>query len=144
MLESEEGKVGRDDNDGGEEDGTCHFVGALLDIVGGKLEFGVAFSFFEDVFHHDDGTVDEDAEVDGTKREEVGGDASEFHEHEGDEEGNWDGDGHNEGAAEVAEENHEYHDDEEHADEQGVGDGFEGFADEVGSVEEGVDFDPFG
>ena len=144
MFEGEEGEVGSDDDDGGEEDGACHLAGPLLHIVGGELQFGMPFAFLQDVLHHHDGTVDQYAEVDGTKRKQVGRYACELHQHEGHQQGDGYGDGHHQGATEVAQEYHQHHDNQQHADKEGVGDGLEGGADEVGAVEEGMDFHPWG
>ena len=66
----------------------------------------------EDVLGHDDGAVDDDAEVDGAQGQEVGGDAAQIHEDEGEEEGERDGHGNDEGRADVVEKEREQDDHE--------------------------------
>ena len=140
VLEGEEGEVGGDDDDGGEEDGACHLAGPLLHVGGGELQFGMPLAFLQYVLHHHDGAVDQYAEVDGPQGEEVGGNTCELHQHKGHQQGDGYGDGHDQRPAEVAQENHQYDDDQQHADKQGMGDGLEGFAHKVGAVEERMDF----
>ena len=58
----------------------------------------------DDVFDHDDGAVDHHAEVERAEREQVGGDVAEIEADGGEEQSERDGEGDDEGAAQVAEE----------------------------------------
>ena len=57
----------------------------------------------QDVLGHDDGAVDDDAEVNGAEREQVRGNPSQVHEDEREEEGQRDGQGHDHRRADVIE-----------------------------------------
>ena len=66
------------------------------------LRFG---EMAEDVFHHDDGGIDDDAEVDRAHRQQVGRFAAQHENDDGEHQGEGNGRGHDDGAAQVAEEN---------------------------------------
>ena len=56
-----------------------------------------------DVFHHDDGGIHDQAEIDGADREQVGGFAADQDQRDGEGQGERDGGGNDQGAAQIAE-----------------------------------------
>ena len=139
MLEGKQRQIGCDDDDGGEEDGTGHFAGTLFHVASGKLQLGMPLAFLEDILHHHDGAVHQDAEVDGAERQQVSGNARQFHQYKGYQQCHRNRDGHHQRTTKIAQENHQHHHYQQHADKQGVGDGLECLAHEAGAVEERMD-----
>ena len=92
-----------------------------------------------DALEHDDGRVDENAEVDGADGDEVCGTASEDHHAEGEQCGEGDGDGCDEGNAWVAEHNQQHQRDQSDTGDHDVPDGVGGVVDERGSIVERFD-----
>ncbi len=139
-------KKGSDDDGDGVEDRTVDLGGGLHnDLYRGQR---VAFLPIdrhppEDVLDHDHGRVDEDAEVDGADRQQVGGDMLQVETDEGEHQRQRDGRGDDQSGAEIVEEEDEDDDDEEHASEQVFLDGPGREGDEVAPVVEGMDLDIF-
>jgi len=65
-LQREDRKVGNDDDDAGEEDGLLHFVSSGGDDFAESLLVIAEGSVAQDVFHHDDRSVDDHAEIKGS------------------------------------------------------------------------------
>ena len=74
----------------------------------------------QDRLRHHDGAVDDDAEVDGAERQQIGGNAGVVHQDEGRHHGKRHGDADDQGAARAAEEQHEHDEHEADAGEHGV------------------------
>ena len=139
-LEGEDGQVAGDDDAAGEEDGALDLVGCVADALDGGAGV-VGFAEVADyVLDHDDGAVNDHAEVERAEGEEICGDVAEVEADGGKEQREGDGEGDDDGAADVAEEEEEDERDEEDAFEEVVLDGFDGVADELGAVKEGNDF----
>ena len=68
-----------------------------------------------DVLHHDDGGIDQQAEIERAQRQQVGALAACQHQHDGEEKGEGDGRRHHQRATEIAEEEVLDHQDEDHA-----------------------------
>ena len=58
VLEGKEGRVGGNDDDGGEEGRLDHLGGAQAHLTGGEDVVGVLLTYFKDGFHDDNGTID--------------------------------------------------------------------------------------
>ena len=97
-----------------------------------------------DVFDHHDGAVDDHAEVERAKGEQVGGDVAEVETDGGEQQREGNGEGDDDGAADIAEEEEEDDGDEDHALGEVVFDGFDRVVDQVGAIEEGHDLDALG
>ncbi len=138
-LHGEERDEGDEDDGGGEEYGARCFGDAFDDEVANGLALDAAGELSIDALEHDDGGVDEDAEVDGADGDEVCGTAGEDHHAEGEERGEGDGDGGDEGDARVAEHDQQHQCDEGDAGDYDVPDGVGGVVDEVGAVVERFD-----
>ena len=126
---------GADDDRRGEEQGLLHFQAgeenALL-----QRQFGM-FAGTElavDVLDHDDGRVDDDAEVDRPDRQQVGGFAARVQHGEREQKCQRNVDGHDDGAADVAEEHQQDHGHEHHAHDQVFLDGVRRDVDQFGAV----------
>ena len=133
-LEEDDGEEYGDEGDGGGDDGEEYLVGALVSrLFGGHA----LFDFGVDVFHDDDGVIDDetDGEDDGEEGEDVDGEAGEVHDEECPDEGDGDGEDGDEGGAPVAEEEEDDEDDEDECFDDGVLDFVDGVADEDGVVE---------
>jgi len=94
-----------------------------------------------DVFHHDDRTINDEAEVDGTEAHQVSADVIAHHAGHGKEHGKWDDERDDEGGAEVPEQRKEHDDDEQCALGQVRLHSRESSADEVTAIIEGADDD---
>ena len=144
-----------DDDGGGEEDALVHlgrrvrdhrefaaeFRGAAGAVHGG----GAAEPFrwrlrqsAEDIFHHDNGRIHDQAEIDRTDRKQIGGFTTQQHQpdREGEREGN--GGGHDDGAAEIPQEDPLQQENERDSLQHVVQDGVRGQVDQVGAI-----VDPF-
>lgn len=86
-LQGEDGQVSSDDDADRVEDGALNFVSGFADLLGGREGFfALLAEMADDVLHHDDGAVDDHAEVQRTEGEEVGGDVAEVEADGGEEE----------------------------------------------------------
>ena len=112
-LEGEDRHVHGHDDDDGERQRARDLERRVLDLahdaVARRPPLG---QVTEDVLGHDDGPVDDDPEVDGSQRKQVGRDPAEIHEDEREQERQRDREGDDEGRAQVVEEEREQHDDE--------------------------------
>ena len=108
MLEGKQRQVGGDNDKGGEEDGTCHLRSASQDGVLGQHLVGMPFAFLQDGLHHHDGTVHQDTEVDGTQRKQIGRNIGDVHQDKGYQQGEGNGECHQQSAAPVAQEENQY------------------------------------
>ena len=143
-LERKKRQISRDDDDGREEDGLCHLLDGRNQCPVFQWNRGILLPQSEDCLHHDDGTVHEDAEIDGTQAEQVGRNSGQIHQDEGEEQGNGDGDGHGQGAERTAQKQQEDSDDEQHAEKQRVLHRVQRGSDQFRPVEEHLDPDTFG
>ena len=141
-LEGEDGQVGGDDDEDGVEDGALDFLGGVADLVAdGLVGVLVVAEVADDVFDHDDGSVDDHAEVKGAEREEVGRDVAEVEADGGEEQRERDGDGDDERAAQVAKEEEEDDGDQDDAFHEVMEDGLGGEGEEGAAIKEGDDGD---
>src|ERR1700676_980182 len=139
--ESVDGKVTGDDDGDGIENGAVDVAG------GGENHFVelVSLSMTEaelavNVLDHDDGAVNDDAEVDGADGEKVGGFTGGVKKDEGEEQGERDGKSGDDGGADADQEKDEHDEDEDHAANEVPFDGIGGHADQVAAVVERADF----
>ncbi len=138
-LHGEERDEGDEDDGGGEEDRARGVGDAFDDEVAGFFTGDSAGELSIDALEHDDGGVDEDAEVDGTDGDEVGGAACQHHHAEGEEDGEGNRDCGDEGDAEVAEHRQQHERDEDEAGDDDFADGVGGAVDERRAVVDGAD-----
>src|SRR5262249_43193220 len=92
-----------------------------------------------DVLHDDYGGIDDDAEINRAYGQQVGRLAADKQHAESEQERQRDVDGHDQGAADVAQEHEQDHGHQHHAQDQVVAHGVGGDVDQVGAVVEGVD-----
>ena len=139
-LQGEDGEIGNDNDDAGEEDRALDFVGGdgdrLHERLLGVAEGGVA----EDVFDHHDRSVDDHAEVERAEREQVGGNVAQVEKDRGEEQREGNGDGDDQRAAHVAEKEEENQRDEQDAVGQIAQDGVRGVMHQFAAVEVGDEF----
>ncbi len=138
-LHGEERDEGDEDDGGGEEHRTRGVGDAFDDQVAGLFTGDTAGELSIDALEHNDGGVDEDAEVDCADGDEVGGASGEHHHAEGKEHGKRNGNGGDEGDSQVAEHRQQHERDEHEAGDDDLADGVRGAVDEFGAVVDGVD-----
>ena len=95
-------------------------------------------------FHQHDGAVDDDAEVHGTERDEVGRHPLQVHEGEGEEQGQRDDRSHHQGGPPFAQENHQHRYHQQGAGHQVFAHRVDGMANQVGALVDGFDADALG
>ena len=113
-LEGKQRQIGGDDDCGGEEDRPRHLPGRVANVGFGERLVRLCLAPPQYRFRHHDGAVDDDAEVDGAERQQVGRNSAVVHQDEGHHHGERNGDADDQGAARAAEEENE--DDEHQAD----------------------------
>ncbi len=143
-LQREDGQVGGDDDGDGVKHRALHFVGGVEDLLFHGAAAVLAAQMANDVFHHDDGPVDDHAEIERAEREEIRGDAFQAEAGGGEQEREGNGEGDDDRAARVAEKEEENDDDEDDAVAEIVENGVGGEFEEVAAVDEGDDFDAGG
>ncbi len=97
-----------------------------------------------DKFHDDDGSVDDDAEVDGSQTHQVGVDAEDVHQRDAKEKAERDHRGHHESRADVADQQNHNEGDNQEAQDQVFRHCFGSFGDKGAPFQEGIDINPFG
>src|SRR5262249_22312500 len=102
-LQRENRKIGNDDDDAGEEHWFLYFVSGSRDDFTERSLVISEGSMAQDVLDHDHGAIDDHAEIESSQREEIRGDVPEIKKNRGEEQRKGDGDGDDEGAADVAE-----------------------------------------
>ena len=95
----------------------------------------------EDVFHHDDGAVDDNAEIDGADRQQIGGIAAQHRDDDRKEQRDRNGGRHDQRAAQVAEENPLDQEDQRDAEQHVVHHGAHRDRDQIAAVVEWLDLD---
>lgn len=98
----------------------------------------------EDTLHDHDRPVDDDAEVDGSEAHQVGRDAEQPHEDEGEEHRERDDRRHDQSGADVAQEENQDEEDDDRPFDQVADHGRDVAVDELRAVQIGADGDPFG
>src|SRR5215471_7016403 len=93
-------------------------------------------------FHHDDGRIDDETEIDGTDREEIGGFSPQDKDGDCKEEGERNGRRDDEGAAQISEKEPLNEKHKNHAEDQVEQDGMGGQADEVAAIVNALDTYP--
>src|SRR5580658_8702573 len=129
------GEVTGDDDGDGIENGA-------IDIASGGEDDVVEFVFLAvakaelavDILDHDDGAVDDDAEIDGPDGEQVGGFASGVEKDKGEEESERDGERGNYGSTDTDEKKDEHDENQRHAAQEIPFDGVGGDFDEIATV----------
>ena len=107
-LQREDGHVGGDDNRDGVEDRPLHLVGGPLDLLGNGLVAGIGMrEQADDVLHHDDGALHDHAEIERAQRQQVGRNVAQVQAQRSEQERKRNGEGDDERAAYVAEEDKE-------------------------------------
>src|SRR6516164_9047405 len=82
-TERVDGQISGDDDGDGIKDGAVNVTRGVEQDFGEVVVLSVAFAEFAiDVFHHNDGAVNDDSEIDGSDGEEVSGFAGEMEEDE--------------------------------------------------------------
>ena len=136
-LQGEDGQIGNNDDDAGEENRALHFMGrdgdGLHEGFLGVAEGGVA----KDVFDHHHRSVDDHAEVESAQRQQVRGNLAQVEQDGGEEQREGNGDGDDERAAHVAEKEEQNQRDQQHAVGQIAQDGVGGVVHEFAAVEMG-------
>ena len=134
-----------DDDRHGVEDRPVHFGGGLGDDFADRVLRSVAQrELAVDVLDHDDGAVDQDAEIDRADREQVGRDVLQVEADEREEQRERDRHGDDESRADVVEEEDQDDDDEHDPAQQVVLDGAGRQRDQVAAVVERADLHVFG
>src|SRR6185369_13737879 len=148
-LHGEQRDEGGDGDDHREEDGFVDFDCCREDAVQPVAHAGVFIRMArrmmgevaEDVLHHDHGAVDDNAEIDGADRQQVGGVAAHHRNQHGEEQRHGNSRGHNQRAAQVAEEYPLDHEDQRDAEQHVVHHRAHGDGDEIAAIVERVDLD---
>src|SRR5581483_11423817 len=148
-LHGEQRQDRRDRDDHREEDGAVdldrggeHAVQLVAQpAFAAELVARVMGQMAEDVLHHDDGAVDDDAEVDGADRQEIGGVAAQHRDNDGEKQRHRNGRGNDQRTAQVAEEYPLDEEDEHDAEQHVVQHRVHGHGDEIAAVVERVDLD---
>ena len=98
----------------------------------------------EDILHHEDRAIHQDAEIDRADGEQIGRGVLQVEADEGEQQRQRNGDGDDQAGAEVVEEEDQDHDDQQHAAQQVVLHDLRGQRDQVAAVVEGNDLDVLG
>ena len=139
-LQGEDGQIGNDDDDAGEEDGLLHFV------CGGSDQLEKSFlplrklDVAHDVFHHDHGAVHDHAEIERAERKQIRRNVTEIEKNGGEKkcEGNRDRD--DQRAANVPQKNKKDERNQDHAVGEISQNGVRGVVHQVAAVEMGNEF----
>ena len=130
-LQGEDGQVGGDDNAAGEKDRAQHLVSGVADFLrrgaGVVLERKVAHH----VLDHDHRAIDDHSEVQRTQREQIRGNVAQVKADGGEHKRKRNGEGDNDGAAHIAQEEKKDDRNQDHAFSQVVFDGFDGVGNKV-------------
>ena len=149
-LHGEEREEGGDRYDDGEEDRLVDLHRGGEDAVELVRQSGLAVrrrlrcvprKMTEDVLHHDDGGIDDDAEIDGADGQEIGGFPAQHRDDDGQEERDRDGRRDDEGAAQIAQEYPLDQKDQRDAEKHIVQHGLHGDGHEIAAVVERHDLD---
>src|SRR5262249_41789956 len=138
-LEGEQRQIGRDDDQGCEEDRPRDLVGGSAGVSFGERLVRLGFATPQDRFRHDNCCINNDPEIDCAERQQVCGNFEEIHQDEDRHHGKRNGDADNQGAAWTAEEKNEHNENEAYALKDGVRDLADRLADEVRAVVVGYD-----
>ena len=134
-------QVARDDDGNGIKNGAIDVARGGEDDVGQFVFGAVAESELAvDVFHHHDGAVNDDAEIDCADGKEIRGFARQVEEDEREEESERNSQRGDNGGAEAHQEENQNNEDENHAAKKISFDGVSGDADEIAAVIVGADF----
>ena len=137
-----DGKITGDDDGDGVKDGAVDVASGGEDDFVEFVFLAVAFGKLAvNVLDHDDGAVDDDAEVDGADGEQVGGLAGGVQKDESEQERQRNGEGGDDGGADADEEEEQHKENQDHAAEKISFHGVGGDADEVAAIVVGADFD---
>ena len=143
-LQGEDGQVGGDDDAAGEEDGALHLVRGLANALRRGMRAFMLRHMADDVFNHHHRAVNQHSKVKRAQREQVGWNVAEVEADGGKHQREGNGEGDNNRAAYIAEEEKENDGDQNHARSQVVFDRIDGEAHQIGAVEEGHDLDALG
>ena len=107
-LEGQDRHVDRHDDQDAEGERPRDLHGRVLHLANDLVSPHPALAEVpHDVFRHDHGAIHDDPEVDGAQGQQVGGNAAQIHDHEGEQERERDDDGHDERGPHVVEEERE-------------------------------------
>ena len=122
--------------------GPFDFLGRADDALA-QRQFGVlaGANMPVDILDHDDGGIDDDAEIHGPNREQIGRFAAQKQHAEGEKQRQRNIDGHNQGTAHVAQEHEQDQRHQHHAHHQVLADGFRGNVNQAFDVEMGLQLD---
>ncbi len=96
------------------------------------------------VLHDDHRPVDDDAEVDGAQAHQVGVDAKDVHQREGEQQAQRNDRGHHQTRADVSQQQHHHEDNDQAPQDQVFGDRMGGLSHQFATLQKGVDVDSFG
>ena len=119
-LKSEKRQVRRNNDQRGEEDRAGHLHGGGHGVVFAHDPVRIFLPVTENVFHHDDRGVHDDAEINRAQRQQIGGNIGEAHADEGEEKRKRNRYGNHQGAARAAQEKNQNNQDQPHAFQQSV------------------------
>ena len=131
-LQGKNGKVGQDDDEHREEGGTPHLNRGFKDRFpqGLSIEIGMLGGEPpENVLHHDDGAIHNNAEIHGAQRQQIGRDAPQPQANKRCQQRERNDQGHNAGGSQMAEKKIKHHRDQQRAFQQVFEDCFEGRVD---------------
>ncbi len=134
-LESEQRQVGDDDDQHAEEDRPRDLARRRQDVVAVQLAFGILFAPAQDVLHHHDGAVDDDAEVDRAQRQQVGRNLEVVHQDERRQQRQRDRDGHDDRRARAAQEQQQHDRHQRHALDERLAHRMHGGVDQLAAVD---------
>ena len=143
-LEREQRQVGGDDHQDAEEDRPRHLERGVEQVTRRQRAFCIGLAHPQDVFHHDDGAVHDDAEVDGAQRQQVGRHLEVVHKDERAEQRNRDRDRHDQRGTRRAQEQQQHQRHQRHALEERLAHRVHGRCDEIAAVDVGHHLDVLG
>jgi hypothetical protein len=140
-LEGEQRQIGGGDHAHAEEDGARHLQRGRDGIARrqGLVLLGLAAA--QNVLDHDHGAVDQNAEVDGSQRQQIGRDLGVMHEDKGQQQRHGNRQRHDQRRARAAQEQQQHQGHDDHAFGQGLAHGMRGALDQRGAVQIGHDLD---
>src|SRR5215467_2965926 len=143
-LQREDRQVSGNDDGDGVEDGPLHLARRRAHLLeDGALVLGVLAEVPDDVFHHDHRSVHDHAEIQRSEREQVRGNVPQIETDRGEKQREWNGQGHDERAPGVPEEDEEDNNHQHHAFAEVVQHGVSGVVDQVVAVQVRRDFHAF-
>ena len=136
-----DGKITGDDHGDGVKDGAIHIARRGQDHFAKIKSLAVAGAEFTvNVLHHDDGAVDDDAEINGSDGEQIGGIAAGVQENKREQERQRNGERRNQGGAHAAQEEDEDDQHQQHSAHEIAFHRVGGDADQVAAIVEGRTF----